>query len=587
MSVAGAKGEFPLQRGGEGCFQSTLPAYQAGDLYGFRVDGQGPFPDPASRRQPQGVHGPSEIVDPLSFVWRDAGWRGLASLRDHVFYELHVGAFSPEGSFDGARRRLSYLKELGVTAIELMPLADFPGERNWGYDGVALFAPARCYGTPDDLRRLVDEAHGLGLAIYIDVVYNHFGPDGNYTGVYSPFYFTDRHSSPWGAGVNLDGEGARFVREFLMGNACHWIREYHFDGLRLDATHALADDSPRHFLAELADRARQTDPRRAIHIIAEDSRNLARIVKPETEGGWGLDGVWSDDLHHHIRRALAGDSDGYFADFSGSPSDIASTLNAGWFFRGQVSNFEGKSRGTDPRGIPPERFVVCLQNHDQVGNRALGERLHHQIDAASHRAAAALLLAAPETPLIFMGQEWAASTPFLYFTDHERDLGRRITQGRREEFKSFRAFADPTARERIPDPQDPAAFFKSRLEWDERDNPDHGMVLAYYKALLSFRRENLTAARTAHWDFHAEPVGESALALRRGPFTFLVQLKGAGSMEVLPSRAPLPPPNRVVLSSEDRRFCVDPLPSVIETSDGRTVVRFQRPGALILCEDEK
>ena len=397
-----------LTPAGDGTFAGTSADAAAGDLYAYMLDGEGPFPDPASRFQPQGVHGPSAVVDPHAYRWSDHAWRGIP-LGEAIIYELHVGTFTPDGTFAGVTERLPYLAELGVTVIELMPVADFPGSRNWGYDGVSLFAPSRAYGVPDDLPRLVDTAHGLGLAVLLDVVYNHFGPDGAYGSRFSPFYLSTRHRSLWGAAVNLDGENSTHVRQFFVENALHWLHEYHFDGLRLDATYGLLDDSPRHLMAELAARVRAAIRDRTVLLIAEDDRNLPAIIHPPEEGGWGFDAVWADDFHHQVRRLSVGDSDGYYEDFSGTLADIATTIRQGWSYSGQFSAYQGKARGTDPAGVPLERMVVCLQNHDQIGNRPFGERLHHQIEPARFRALSALLLCLPETPLLFMGQEWAAS----------------------------------------------------------------------------------------------------------------------------------------------------------------------------------
>ncbi len=483
-----------LVRQASGYFGDTRPGVGAGARYRYVIDGRGPFPDPASRFQPDGVHGASMVVDPRGFQWTDQGWSGRA-LAGMVIYELHVGTFTPEGTFAAAEARLPLLRDLGVTTIELMPVADFPGTRNWGYDGVALFAPARCYGTPDDLRRFVDRAHQLQLAVFLDVVYNHVGPDGAYLNAFSPYYFTDRHASPWGAGVNLDGEQAAPVREFFLDNATHWVLDYHIDGLRLDATHAMPDSRTPNFLSELAVRVRQASGSRRVSLIAEDHRNLADVVTPQAAGGWGLDGVWADDLHHQLRRIVAGDSDGYYADFSGSSSDIAATLRDGWFYSGQHSAYLGGPRGTDPSRVAPHQCIVCLQNHDQVGNRALGDRLHHQVPMSAYRAASVLLLTAPQTPLLFMGQEWAASAPFLYFTDHSEELGRLVREGRRAEFARFAAFTDPEARAFIPDPQAVATFVDSRLDWGERDAEPHASMLRLYTSLLALRaREPLLHA---------------------------------------------------------------------------------------------
>ena len=331
-----------MDRDNRGYFHSFVPGIGAGSLYRYRLDGESNFPDPASRFQPYGVHGVSEVVDPYAYEWQDEGWQGVPH-KDLVFYELHVGTFTPEGSFEAARQKLSHLKQLGITALELMPLADFPGRWNWGYDVAALFAPARCYGRPDELRRLVDEAHRLGLAVYLDVVYNHLGPDGAYAAALNPFYFTERHHTPWGQAINLDGQHSESVRQFLLANALHWLNEYRLDGLRLDATHALIDDGKQHFLAELsAVVAGLQEPRR--HLIAEDERNFRRLIEPRETGGYGLDAVWADDFHHQVRRALAGDSEGYYRDFSGSTEDTAKTIEQGWFFTGQHSEHLGGRR---------------------------------------------------------------------------------------------------------------------------------------------------------------------------------------------------------------------------------------------------
>lgn len=574
-----------LGRGEDGYFEALVPEAAAGDEYRYRVDGEGPFPDPASRFQPAGVHGPSLVVDPGRFPWTDGRWRGAPSA-ERVFYELHVGTFTPEGTFDAAAAKLDALAELGATALELMPVADFPGSRNWGYDGVALFAPARCYGAPDRLRALVDAAHARGLAVFLDVVYSHFGPDGNYTGVYSPFYLRRDAASPWGASVNLDGEGSRQVRDFFIENALHWLHEYHLDGLRLDATHALADRSPRNFLAELAERAREAGPagRRAA-LIAEDDRNDAALVRTPAEGGCGLDGVWADDFHHQMRRLLAGDREGYYADYEDRVEDLSRILRRGWLYAGQRSAYFNGPRGTPPDGVAPERFVFCLENHDQAGNRALGERLNHQIDPAAFRAAAALLLAAPQTPLLFMGQEWGASSPFLYFTDHEPALGETVAEGRRREFAAFSGFADPAARERIPDPQARGTFERSRLVWEERGSAAAQGLLRLHRALLRLRRAGFPpgAARV-----QTLPSGNGVALHRAGAaraHLVLVQLRAAGRIELESLDLPRPEARwRAVLTTEDALYCPDPRPVACRLDGPQPDVEFARPGAAILEE---
>ena len=576
-----------LARLPDGSFTGVFDDVRTGDRYWYRLDRRGPFPDPASRCQPDGVHGPSLVVDPAAFPWSSQPWTGIG-LRDLVIYELHVGTFTPEGTFAGVLERLPYLVDLGITAIELMPIADFAGSRNWGYDGVALFAPARCYGTPDDLRRLVDAAHCAGLAVLLDVVYNHFGPDGAYASLFSPYYFSDRHHSPWGAGINLDGPHADAVRAFFTENALHWLHEYRIDGLRLDATHAIVDESADHFLHELTRRIRASIADRHVLVIAEDSRNLATIITPPERGGWGLDAVWADDFHHQVRRLAAGDVDGYFQDFSGSTTDLATTLRQGWFYCGQYSAHKGAPRGSDPSALPLERFVICLQNHDQVGNRAFGERLHHQVDLAVYRALVTLLLTAPETPLLFMGQEWAATTPFLYFTDHEPELGKLVTEGRRREFQWFSAFTDPGLRERIPDPQAATTCDASRLRWPEIEHEPHASVRRLYRELLRLRRTDavIQARDGGHYD--AAPAGDAALVVSRtvgsgDTLLVAVQLRGAGTVNARDVAVAATGTDRTwvpLLTTEDPQFAPRPQPIAIEASG--PIVRFARPGAVVL-----
>ncbi|MGE5175971.1 MAG: malto-oligosyltrehalose trehalohydrolase [Hyphomicrobiales bacterium] len=572
----------------DGYHAGFVPGLRAGDRYRFRVDGAGPFPDPASRLQPEGVHGPSEIVDPAAFAWTDDAWTGVP-LEGLVLYELHVGAFTPEGTFAAAAARLPDLRDLGVTAVELMPVADFPGARNWGYDGGALFAPARVYGAPDDLRRFVDRAHALGLAVHVDVVYNHFGPDGAYAPAFSSRFFSERHASPWGRGINLDGADAAAVRGFFIENALHWIRDYHADGLRLDATHAMVDESGRHFLAELA-AAIAASPdarRRRALVIAEDARNWDRIVRRAEEDGFGLDAVWSDDFHHQARRLLAGDDEAWFRDFSGSAADLAGTIARGWWFTGQHASYFRGARGSDPAGIPRRRFVFFLQNHDQIGNRARGERLHHAIDPAAFRAATTLLLTAPETPLLFMGQEWGAATPFRFFTDHAEPLGSRVSEGRRREFAAFREFADPEARAAIPDPQDPETFAASRLRWEERDREPHASLLRLTRRLLALRRHEALLRDAPDAAFDASAPDDGTVVLRRerngGAMLVVARLRGSGAVSIarpaagLDGRAP-----EVLFTTEDAGVASDSLPVRVEGTGDRVRVAFVRPGAAIV-----
>ena len=551
----------PLNPAGDGYHEAFVGGAAAGDRYRIALDpGSGPatpFPDPASRHQPEGVHGPSEVVDPGAFQWTDDEWTPPAP-RDLVVYELHVGAFTPGGTFDGARERLPYLADLGVTAVELMPLADFPGERGWGYDGAALYAPAHAYGRPDDLRRLVDAAHAEGLAVLLDVVYNHLGPDGAYVAAFGPV-FTAKHETPWGQAMNLDDDGARGVRDLFLDNARHWLEEYHVDGFRLDATHALVDDSDPHFLQELSAFVDGLTPPRLL--IAEDHRNDARLVTPRGRGGYGLDAVWADDLHHQVRNVVAGDTEGYYADFADTTaSEIAETLRRGWFYDGRPTKRTGEARGTSAEGVGREQCVVCIQNHDQVGNRPTGARLNHEVSPAAFRAATALLLVVPETPLLFMGQEWAASAPFPFFSDHNDELGPLVTAGRKREFEDFAGFEGE-----VPDPQAEATFRSAVLDWSERDTPDHAHTLALTRVLLALRPALGDPAEA-----EVEAVGDGALVVRRGGYTALVDLAGGAAL-------PLPDGAEVVLSTEDVAHAPDPAPP--ERSGGAVV--FSRPGALV------
>lgn len=542
----GAPGRvLPMTPEPGGFFTAVLEEQGAGVRYKLRVDGEGPFPDPWSRSQPEGVHGPSEVVVP-DFAWTDAEWKGVepSSL---VLYEVHVGTATPEGTFEALIPKLSALVELGITALELMPVASFPGARNWGYDGVDLFAPAEVYGGPDGLRRLVDAAHARGLAVLLDVVYNHFGPDGNYLRVYSPHYFTGRHHTPWGDAVNYDGADSGPVRELVLSNVEMWIRDYHLDGLRLDATHALVDDSPRHLLDEIAERAHASAPGRRVLLIAEDGRNERRLVLPSTEGGFALDGLWADDFHHQMRRAFAGDSEGYYQDYTGGTEDLARTLRQGWFYEGQASKNLGHARGTSAEGLAPWHFVYCLQNHDQVGNRALGERLGNDVSPAAFRAMSVLLLTSPYTPLLFMGQEWNASTPFRYFTDHHAELGRLVTEGRRREFADFSRFAG----EEVPDPQALETFTRSRLDWSEAGKPGHEGVHLLHRELLHLRAHEPALRDARRGTYDARALGPDVLWMERRAQgqTLLVLLCVRGTLN-----HPVPHGAEVLLWSEAPRF---------------------------------
>jgi maltooligosyltrehalose trehalohydrolase len=567
-----------MQRRPEGIWTATIPDLTAGDCYAYSLDGGPPRPDPASRFQPDGVHGWSEIVDPGAFVWTDAGWSGVDP-RTVVLYELHVGTFSGHGTFRDVASRLEYLRDLGVTVIELMPVADFPGRHDWGYDGVSLFAPSRAYGRPDDLRALVNRAHAMGLAVILDVVYNHLGPEGAYLPSFAPAFFTGKHHTPWGDAVNLDDDDASIVREFLAANAIHWIREYHADGLRLDATHALIDTSRRPFVAELTAAVRASTDR-ALLVYAEDVRNLAEMVRPRDARGWDLDGVWADDFHHVLRRALAGDAHGYYADYQGTTTELAETVSRGWLYTGQHSTHLDRPRGTDPSAVEMYKCVVCVQNHDQIGNRARGERLNHVIDPAAWRAAVALLLTAPMTPLLFMGQEWAASAPFLFFSDFEPALGRLVAEGHRREFRHFPEFATEEGARGIPDPQAEATFDASRLDWSERRATPHSGSLALHRTLLRERAARRALQASCLTSCAARPLDDSTIAVHRraegDAFDMLIvtRIRGGGTVRLESGAA------RVVLTTEDAPFAADPQPIEIDAASG--TISFRRPGAVLL-----
>jgi maltooligosyltrehalose trehalohydrolase len=512
--------EIPLVEEAGGYHSAFDPLSGAGTLYKYRINGN-LFPDLASRFQPQGVHGPSQVVDSRSFIWTDSAWT-RPRLQELVIYELHVGTFTSAGKFTSIIERFEHLKRLGINAIEMMPVADFAGNRNWGYDGVSIYAPSRVYGSPDELRILVNAAHQAGLAVLLDVVYNHLGPDGNYMSVYSDQYFNASHHTPWGAAFNLDGAEARPVRSFFSENPTYWANEFHIDGFRLDATHAIPDESPKHLIQEIAEKAQALGSL----VICEDPRNDRKLLLSREEGGYGCDAVWADDFHHVVRVQLTKEDEGYMGYFKGTMKELLKTLRTGWLFTGAKQK-DGIPRGTRPGRIEPEHFVHCISNHDQVGNRAFGDRLNMIVSPASYRAASALLLTAPYTPMLFMGQEWAATTPFLYFTDHHEELGRGVTEGRRKEFAEFSDFRDPEKRDRIPDPQSLKAFTDSKLNWSETEQLSNAQTLALYRDFLRFRRAELKDRRRRRW--RVAQISDTAIALRyrrgrAGDILVLVQL---------------------------------------------------------------
>ena len=459
-------------------------AIQPGADYSFFLDDAGPFPDPRSQFQPHGVHGPSRVVDHHAFRWA-AGRFQARPLSSAIVYELHVGTFTPEGTFTAAIDRLDHLAHLGVTHVELMPVQEFSGRWGWGYDGVDLFAPHHAYGSPDDLKRLVDAAHARGLAVLLDVVYNHLGPAGNYLDRFGP-YFTTRYSTPWGPAVNLDSAGSAEVRRFLCDNAIMWLRDYRFDGLRMDAIHAIHDSSAIHFLAQLAREIDQLEAHlgRSLVLIAESDLNYPRVVTPREAGGYGIDAQWSDDFHHALHTVLTGERAGYYADF-GSFADLARTLTNAYAYDGRYSVYRDAIHGAKPLNLDGWRFLGYLQNHDQVGNRPMGDRISRSIRPGRLKIGVALVFCSPFVPMLFHGEEFRASAPFLYFTQHEDpELARAVSEGRRREFSSFNW--DP---EDVPDPQDPATFQRSKLDWNELAREPHKSMLVFYKRLVDLRRE--------------------------------------------------------------------------------------------------
>ena len=488
------EGRPPLrgQRAAGGWFEWIVEA-RAGVRYQFALSDGTLVPDPASRYQPLDVAGPSELIDGAEYRWSTSRWRGRP-WTDAVLYELHVGTFTLGGTFRAAIEKLDHLVALGITAIELMPIADFPGQRNWGYDGVLLFAPDSTYGRPEDLKAFVDAAHARGLMVLLDVVYNHFGPVGNHLRAYAPQFFTTRHKTPWGDAINYDGPASGTVRDFMIHNALYWVEEYRFDGLRLDAVHALVDTGPKHVVEELAERVSKfaATQGREIHLILENEANRAHFLE-RAKGGrprW-FTAQWNDDVHHCLHVAATGETSGYYEDYPDARGMLARGLTEGFVYQGETSKHQnGRQRGEPSRHLPPAAFLNFIQNHDQVGNRAFGERLARLASPDAVRAVAAVYLLSPSVPMLFMGEEWGSLGPFAYFCDLSQ-LATEIREGRRKEFAKFPEFASPAALETIPDPNDPGTFEAARLAWHELDGPNHAQNLEWYRMVLTLRRETL------------------------------------------------------------------------------------------------
>jgi maltooligosyltrehalose trehalohydrolase len=554
----GAPAAIELEAEAKGYFSGLASEAGPATLYRFRLGpGLHVCPDPASRYQPAGPHGPSQVIDPSLFTWTDDGWPGVR-LPGQVLYEMHIGTFTPEGTWAAAIRELPELRRVGLTVLEIMPLAEFPGRFGWGYDGVAPYAPTHLYGAPDDLRRFVDQAHALGLGVILDVVYNHMGPDGSYLSQFSSQYSTDRYPNEWGRSLNFDGPGAEAVREFFIGNAGYWIDEFHFDGLRLDATQTIHDASPDHVIAAVVRRAREAARGRDVIVVAENEPQNVRLVEPPSENGFGMDALWNDDFHHTARVALTGCREGYYTDYQGTPQELISAVKWGFLYQGQRYSWQNKPRGTPTLALPPATFIAFLQNHDQVANTLRGARLHQIADPGVYRALTALLCLAPSTPMLFQGQEFGASSPWLYFADHEGDLGRQVRKGRAEFLSQSPSVA--AAVRHLPDPLDPATFQRCKLNPAERD--PQAPLYTLHRDLLALRREDPVFRSQQPHSLDGALLTPQAFVLRffgRAAGDRLLLLNLGADVRLDPAPEPLlAPPRggawRLVWSSEEPRY---------------------------------
>jgi maltooligosyltrehalose trehalohydrolase len=498
----------PLQHG---YFAVLVHHAAAGTRYRFRLNAGGIFPDPASRYQPDGPHGSSQVVDPSSFPWRDAHWPGVG-IKGQVIYEMHIGTFTKEGTWAAAQRELAELAAFGVTVIEVMPVADFPGRFGWGYDGVGLFAPVWLYGEPDDFRRFVDQAHHLGLGVILDVVYNHLGPSGNYLNEFSTDYFTDKYENEWGQSINFDGKNSGPVRELFLTNAAYWIEEFHLDGLRLDATQQIFDDSPEHVLTTIATRVRAAAHGRKTILVAENEHQDIRLVRPAKDGGNALDGLWNDDFHHSAMVALTGHNEAYYSDYLGHAQEFLSMLKYGYLYQGQRYKWQKKRRGSPGLRLPPENFVIYIQNHDQVANSGRSERIQYLTSPGRLRAMTALMLLAPATPMLFQGQEFGASAPFYFFSDHVPELSKLVKKGRTRFIHQFRSLATPEMQPSIQAPGNPCIFERCKLDFTERES--HRAIYDLHKDLLRLRREDTVFSSQKPGGLDGAVLTEECLLLR-------------------------------------------------------------------------
>ena len=570
-------GAHALAAESHGYFSGSVAGAAAGSLYRLRIDGDRDYPDPASRFQPDGPHGASQVVDPASYRWSDASWRG-AGLDGQVIYEMHIGTFTREGTWAAAIRELPELARCGITTIEMMPVADFPGEFGWGYDGVSLFAPTRLYGQPDDLRRFVDAAHAAGLGVILDVVYNHFGPDGNYVGAFADEYFTGRYDNEWGDALNFDGKGSAGAREYFVANARYWIEEFHFDGLRLDATQQIFDASKVSILNEVTTAVREAAGERATLVVAENEPQDVRMVRAAQDGGHGMDALWNDDFHHAAHVAATGRREAYYSDYSGSPQELISAIKWGFLFQGQVFRWQKKRRGTPTFGLRPQSFVNFLENHDQVANSADGKRLQQLCSPGVWRALTALLLLGPGTPMLFQGQEFASSKPFLFFADHDRELATAVRKGRGEFLTQFPSIATEATRARLADPAARETFERCKLDLRERES--HAAAYRLHRDLLVLRREDAVFSRPVAGAVDGAVLSTQAFVLRffgrdGDDRLLLVNLGRDLVMERAPEPLLAPPGDRrwdLLWSSEDPRY------DGVGTPDVETPEAWRVPG---------
>jgi maltooligosyltrehalose trehalohydrolase len=572
-----------LQREPGGYFSGLAQGAAAGARYRLRLDGGDCFPDPASRFQPQGPHGPSQVVDPSAFSWTDAEWRG-AHLEGQVIYEMHIGTFTQEGTWEAARREIPELAAAGITLLEIMPVADFPGRFGWGYDGVGFFAPVAIYGQPDDFRRFVDDAHRAGLGVILDVVYNHVGPDGNYLKQFSEDYFTNRYENEWGEAINYDGENSEPVREFVVTNAAYWAREYHLDGLRLDATQQIFDASPENIIAALTKEMRAAAGGRKVIVVAENEPQETRLARPESAGGYGLDALWNDDFHHTARVAMTGRNEAYYSDFGGTPQELISAVKYGYLFQGQRYQWQAKRRGSPAWGLAPAQFVNYIENHDQIANSGRGQRPRMETSPGRYKAATALLLLAPGTPMLFQGQEFGSSSPFYFFADHGVELRELVKEGRIQFLSQFESLAQPEARICHVDPGDGSVFRRCKLDFEERRA--HAGLYQMHKDLLRLRREDAVFRAQRPRAVDGAVLSAEAFVLRffgEGGDDRLLLVNMGRDLHLDPAPEPLlaPPEDRlweVLWSSEDPRYggCGTPNP------DGPDNWRLPGHAALVL-----